>query len=96
MATYDELFALAGQNVLLDRIMVAITIKADSILNDGAATPTQISWAKTAFKDPTTQAKAFQNAVLAANKGLTVAQITSATDSAIQTAVDAAAAVMEA
>jgi len=95
MATYTELYILAGDNVLLDKITMAITIKADAILNDGAATAPQIAWAKTAFNDPQKQAKAFQYAVLAANKGATVTTITNATDSVIQTNVDAAVAVFE-
>jgi hypothetical protein len=90
MATYEELHNLAGNNALLDRIAVAITIKADAILNDGAATTAEKAWAKTAFVDPQSQAKAFQNAVLAANSSATVAAINGATDSLLQTNVDAA------
>ena len=95
MATYDELYTLAGDNALTDRIAVAISIKADAILNDGAATAEQKAWAKSAFSNPQGQAKAFQNAVLAANKDATVTQITNATDAAIQTAVDNAVTIFE-
>jgi len=95
MAKYDELHALAGDNALLDKIAVAISIKADAILNDGTATAEQKAWAKSAFTNPQGQAKAFQNAVLAANKDASVAQIEGATDADIQTAVDAAVSIFE-
>lgn len=102
MATYDELFTLAGGNVLLGRITVAITIKADAILNDTNATASQKVWAKSAFINPAQQAKAFQNAVLASKQDATlaynkatVAQIIGASNAAIQNAVNAAVAVME-
>lgn len=93
MATYDELHTLAGDNVLLDKIAVAITIAADVVLNELDTVPNhaaRLVWAKSAFTNPQEQAKNFQNAVLAANKGLSVAAVTAATDNAIQNNVDAA------
>jgi hypothetical protein len=90
MASYSELHSLAGQNALIDRIAVAITIAANSILNETTPTAARLAWAKTAFNDPRSQAVAFQNAVLAANNAATIAQIESATDSSLQNNVDAA------
>ena len=90
MATYDELNTIAGSNVLVDKIARAITISANTILNDGAATAPRKVWAKGAFNDPQGQAQSFQNAVLAANKDASVATIEGATDAAIQANVDAA------
>ena len=93
MATYDELNDLAGQNVLVDRIAVAITIAADKVLNEANTTPNnaaRLVWAKSAFNNPLAQAKAFQNAGLAANQGATVTQIINATDAAILANVESA------
>jgi len=161
MATYTELFDLAGNNTLLDKVATAITIAAEIVVNEAnslkitsasAANPTVITipdhglldgakvviagdttatptingthvatvltantisipvnvtiagsdgtvtrenhanralWAKTAFTDPKGQSQAFWYAMLAANKGASVATITAATDSSIQNNVDA-------
>ena len=93
MATYRELFDAAEDNVLLDRIKVAIIIAADIVLNEVDTTPNhtnRVIWARTAFIDPGDQAKPFLYAVLAANKGATIATILAATDNAIQNNVNAA------
>lgn len=92
MATYTELATLAGDNILLDRIAVAITIAADTVLNeDGAVVnhANRLVWAKSAFSNPASQAKPILNALLAANKGASEAQIIASTDTAIQTNVNA-------
>jgi hypothetical protein len=93
MATYTELHGLAGQNVLLERITVAIVIAADAILNEPEAAvnhANRLVWAKGAFNNPQNQAKPFLNALLASNNEVTVEAITGATDAAIQSKVDAA------
>lgn len=90
MATYDELFTLAGQNVLVDRIAVAITVAADTILNEPTPTAARVVWAKSAFIDPLSQARAFQYAILAANRSVSVAAISAASDASIQANVNAA------
>ena len=92
MATYTELANLAGNNILLDRIAVAITIAADAIVSEDVATANhanRLVWAKSAFSNPAAQAKPILNALLAANKGASEAQIIASTDAAIQTNVNA-------
>jgi len=93
MATYDELHDLAGQNVLVNKIAVAIIIAANKVLNEANTVPNnaaRLVWAKSAFSNPQQQAKDFQNAVLAANQGATATQITNASDAAILANVEAA------
>ena len=93
MATYTELFDLADNNILLDRVSVAITIAADTVLNEIESTPNhanRVVWAKGAFSNPKAQAKAFLAAVLAANNGADVATIQAVTDTQIQNNVNAA------
>lgn len=93
MATYTELFDLADNNILLDRVSVAITIAADTVLNEIESTPNhanRVIWAKGAFSNPKAQAKAFLAAVLAANNGADVATIQAVTDTQIQNNVNAA------
>ena len=93
MATYTELHGLAGQNILNDRIAVAVIIAADTVLNESDAVPNhanRLVWAKSAFNSPQDQAKPFLNALLASNNTATVGAITGASDEAIQAKVDAA------
>ncbi len=90
MATYAELSDLSGSNVLLDRVTVAITIAAINIVSEAASTTNnakRLVWAKSAFINPSRQSKPFLNALLAANAGVTVANINSVTDAQIQTQV---------
>ena len=92
MASYTELHTLAGTNALIEKIAVAITIGADTVLNEDIATANhtaRLVWAKSAFQDPAAQAKPFLNALLAANNGLSTAAIEGASDAAIQVKVDA-------
>ena len=91
MATYAELYTLGNNNILLDRITVAITVAATTIVNEDVATTNhanRLVWAKTAFVNPKGQSKDFLNAVLAVNKGATTETIEGSSDVQIQTNVD--------
>lgn len=90
MATYAELFNLRRDDGLRNRIAVAAVVKAQSLLALPSPTTAQLTWAQDTFKDPNEKAKLLMEYVLAANKGATVAQIESATDTTIQTNVDTA------
>ena len=97
MATYDELSALLGSgadhDTLVNRIEVACIVAAEAIRTD-ASSPTnqaqRLVWANEAFKTPRAKATEMLPALLAANAGSPVADITGASDAVIQTAVDAA------
>lgn len=97
MATYTELFEIQRDNILLQKIAVAVAIAADTILKDNDDTDppwdqtnnaNRKIWAKGAFSDPINTAKKMQIAVIAANESATPAQITGATDAAIQNNVN--------
>ena len=91
MATYLELFTLKSDSALQDRTAVAVAIKAQGLLDSATPSIAQVTWANEALENPVSKAGALLNYVLAANNGLTVAQIQSASDSALQTNVGAAA-----
>ncbi len=66
MATYLELSAINRDNVLLDKIIIAVGVAADTILdgNDSVNPPwdqtnnlNRLIWAKGAFSNPTGIAK---------------------------------------
>ncbi len=90
MATYAELFDLRTNSELRNKIAVAVTIKAQALIDAENPTAGQISWANAAIENPVSKADVLMNYVLAANKAATSAQISGAADSAIQTNVNAA------
>lgn len=87
MATYTELRDLFSDDTLQNRVDVATMIAANNLLG-GTPTAAEQSWAANVFANPRGESTKAYRAVLATNNGLTVAQITGATDAALQTAVD--------
>lgn len=90
MATYAELYDLRSDSSLRNKVAVAVAIKAQSLLDGGSPTSAQVTWAGEALRNPVGKAGELLNYVLAANNDATAGQITSATDAAIQTNVNAA------
>ena len=90
MATYAELFELRHNSPLRNRVAVAIVVKAQELIDGATPTSAQIIWANTALLSPVSMAEQILNYVLAANKDASKDQIIAASDSAIQTNVDAA------
>lgn len=93
MATYEELFKLRNASALKNRVAVAVAIAAEKIRIEDSGTANHVNrliWAKQAMENPERVGEQVYFAILAANKDATVAQITSATDAAIQSNVDAA------
>lgn len=84
MATYPELFDLRTDSGLRNRIAVAVSVKAQALIDGANPTAAQIAWANEAIRDPEGKAATLQNYVLAANRNATVQQIQSATDAAVQ------------
>ena len=92
MATYTELFDLRSNSDLRNRVAVALIIAAETVRGEDGGTTNhanRLIWAKQVFEGGLAQANQMLAAVLAANASSTVSQITSATDAAIQTNVDA-------
>lgn len=93
MATYAELLTAANDTALNDKIRVACVVAAEQVRGESAATPNHVErlkWARTVFSSPSSEAQRMLWAVLAQNRAATLAQITGASDAAVQTAVDAA------
>lgn len=93
MATYTELHALRGAEstlALRQKITVALTIKANTIAKLPTPTTAQKEFAKAALRDPESYLGVVLNYVLAENNTATTAAIIGASDSLVQTAVNAA------
>lgn len=99
MATYEELFGLKNNSALKNRVATACLIAAETIrAGDDTVDPpwdqtnnaNRLIWAAAVFDNPRREANRMFWALLAANKDATVANITGATDIAIQNNVDAA------
>ena len=93
MATYDELLQAANNDLLRQRVRVAVTISANTIILEPTGTANhaaRLAWARGALQSPDSTRDQILLSVLAQNKSFTLVQITGATDASIQTAVDAA------
>jgi hypothetical protein len=90
MASYSELFGIASNADLRNKIAAAIAHKADQIRSEADTVPNNANrrlWAKEAFANPEAMAARMIWAILAANQAQTVNNILGATDAAILTAV---------
>lgn len=93
MATYMELKVLFSHSDLQDKVEVACIVAAETIraeLDTVDNHANRLIWAKKAFDSPGGIRDSMLRALLASNKDLNPADITGATDAAIQTKVDAA------
>lgn len=93
MATLEELAGLPGSvgwDDLRHKVTAAAAIKAVALAEAPTPTAEQLAWAKTFLASPQAQADQIIHYVIADNAGVTTTQILGASDTAIQTAVDAA------
>ena len=97
MATYTELASIYRAEEwtqLIEKIRVACSMKATTIINSPTPAASSLTWAENAIKNPSKAGDdiAFYvvSAVAIANPTVTLAQIYTATDSAVQDNVDAA------
>lgn len=93
MAAYPELLALLDNSTVFGKVRVAVWVAADLVRAESDATPLhaeRLQWAKVALSNPDAMARSMMPIVLAQNKIATAAQIASATDEAVQAAVNAA------
>ena len=91
MATYLELHNIATSgsgSELRTKILVAITVKANALVESVGPAAAQLDFARSALRDPKAYEQIVMNTVLSANKDATVPQITGATDATVQAAVD--------
>lgn len=92
MATYTELAQLYSVGTLREIVRVAVVDAALTIIGEDQGTANHAAryvWAAKAIASPDGEATRFLMGILVANKAATVAQIQSATDSAVQSNVDA-------
>jgi len=93
MAAYSDLYQLFANSSLRNKIRVAVIVAAESIRNEDAATDNhanRLVWAAATFASPNAAADKMLMALLASNKDEETSAILGATDSVIQTLVDAA------
>ena len=90
MATLLEVHDLFGHGQLLQKVSSAVAIVAFNIMQEttGPNLTARQAWAVSALASPGEEGRRTWIYVLAANSGLTVAQIIAATDAEIQTKVE--------
>lgn len=91
MATYQELVDLSSSTdwgVLVNRVAVACAVKAHAVAQEATPSAAAQTWAREALQDPRSKADTLIFYLVAANKDLTVSQLTGASDTALQNAVD--------
>lgn len=90
MATLLELTQMLGERgSLYDKVRGALLVAAQTIVANASATDAQKAWAREVLHDPGAHAATAYHAVIAANNAATVAQLQSATDEQVNTAVQA-------
>ena len=89
MATYIELINLRANSELRNKVQVAIAIKSHAILQEVTPSPSRLTFAEEALKNPGSKIEEALWFLLAANKDVAQTVITESTDAAIQTHVDA-------
>jgi len=93
MATYAELLTASENDVLRQKIRVAVIVAAETVRTEASNVPNnanRLIWAKATFRNPDEAAKNILWPVIAQNRAASLAAITGASDAAVQTAVDAA------
>ena len=93
MATYLELLGAQNNDTLRQKVLVGCFIAAEKVRGEAAGTTNhtaRLAWAKAVFANPERESERMIWAVLAQNAATPLASITGATDSQVQTAIDAA------
>ena len=94
MATYTELRALFGEGALVNATEVAVVVKAHAIFAEPAPSEARLAWADSVLANTRPEGAKLLKYALAANKGLSPAEIRSAVTAdpptAFQATVDTA------
>jgi hypothetical protein len=88
LATYEELSDLLTDPSLIKKVITAAGVAAESIRTEDPSTTNHSSRANLVYRQPEPEARRMLWSIITANKDLTAAQITGASDSAIQAQVD--------
>lgn len=92
MATYEDLFDLHNYTELINKVAVACIVAAEMVHDEDAGVENhanRLIWAAGVFANPKQEAHRMYWALLAANKSADVETIQAASDSTIQTEVEA-------
>ena len=93
MATYAEVASIREQeawNAFLNKVRVAATIKAAAIIDSDTPAAAALEWARQTISNPSSAGDGLVWYVVASNVGVSVAAMLGASDSAIQTNINAA------
>ena len=91
MATYAEIRSIYTDSNLVNRMEVAVAVKAHAILQEASPTAGRMEWARTALVSALRgEADMCLRYALAANKNLTAQQLIGATDASLYDAASAA------
>lgn len=93
MATYAELLIASENETLRNKVRVACVVAAEVVRTELVSVTNhanRLGWAKSVFESPESVTQRMLWAVLAQNAGASLAAITGASDSTVQTAVNAA------
>lgn len=93
MATYAELYELGSNASLRNKLTVAALVAAQAVMVEAGSVENhakRMLWAAQVFADPNGMGQKMLMAALAANAAMSVAQITSASDAALLSTVQAA------
>lgn len=93
MATYAELLKASTNEIIINKIRVAVVIAAELVRTEADTTPKhaeRLAWAKNVYANPDGEAQRMVWAVLAQNKDATLTAIEGASDATVQSAVNAA------
>lgn len=89
MASLSELHSIRNDSTLINRLTVAVAVKAHSILQeDLSSKPARKQWAEDAMANPEGKAKELIWYVLADNAGVAKDTILAAGDTTVQTSVN--------
>lgn len=93
MATYAELLTASANDTLRQKVRVACVIAAEKVRTEATSVTNhtaRMAWAKSVYANPEAEGIRMVWAVLAQNSAATYAAIIGASDTTVQTAVDAA------
>ena len=92
MASYTDLYDIRQDSVLINRVSIAVAIKAQTYIDGATPTADELNWAAKVLplNGGRTEAEKLLQYLLASNNTAAIAAITGASDATIQTAVDAA------
>lgn len=92
MPLYTELFELKSNDVLRNRVEIAIIIKAQEVLDKNLPGPSdkEVEWAKEVLRSTSLEANSILLYILARNKNNKIVDILNESDSTLQQYVDKA------